>query len=77
MEDDTLYEGEVIFFNAPKGWGFIEWHKDGEKQTDMFVHFSDIQMEGFRQLKAGQKVTFYIGVNHNGDQKAVEVQITE
>lgn len=75
MEDQELYEGEVVWFNAPRGYGFIAWDKSGAKQEDMFVHFSDIQMEGFRQLKAGQKVTFYIGVNHDGKPKAVEVQV--
>lgn len=77
MEDDTLYEGEVIWFNAPRGFGFVKWEKDGVVQKDMFVHFSDIQMEGFRQLKAGQKITFYVGVNHDGAPKAVEVQVSE
>lgn len=77
MEDDTLYEGEVIWFNAPRGFGFVKWEKDGVAQKDMFAHFSDIQMDGFRQLKAGQKVTFYIGVNHNNEPKAIEIQVSD
>jgi CspA family cold shock protein len=45
--------GVVKWFNESKGYGFIE-HEDG---TDVFVHFSAIQDEGFKSLTEGQKVT--------------------
>ena len=47
--------GIVKFFNSSKGWGFVS---DDETHEDYFVHYSNIRMEGFKQLKEGQKVTF-------------------
>jgi cold shock protein len=47
--------GIVKWFNDAKGFGFIEPEEGGE---DVFAHFSAIQMEGFRTLKQGSKVTF-------------------
>lgn len=47
--------GTVKWFNSEKGFGFISNEKGGE---DVFVHFSAIQSNGFRNLDEGQKVTF-------------------
>jgi cold shock protein len=47
--------GTVKWFNDAKGFGFIEPEGGGD---DVFAHFSAIQMEGFRTLKQGSKVTF-------------------
>ena len=51
--------GTVKWFNDSKGYGFIE---RGEGQDDVFVHFSDIEVEGngYRTLNEGQKVTFTV-----------------
>jgi len=49
-----MVEGTVKWFNNSKGFGFIE--QDGGK--DVFVHHSSIQMEGFKSLEEGTKVTF-------------------
>lgn len=70
-----VFTGEVEWFGPQ--YGFIKWSRDGIEQKDMFVHFSDISMKGYRQLKAGQKVSFSIGKNHSGQPKAIEVQIIE
>ena len=51
------YIGTVKWFSAPKGYGFIG-REDGEE--DVFVHFSSIQMEGYKRLREGQKVEFSI-----------------
>jgi CspA family cold shock protein len=48
-------KGTVKFFNAAKGFGFIE---NDNGSGDVFVHFSSIQGSGFRSLDEGQKVTF-------------------
>lgn len=48
-------QGKVKWFNNAKGYGFII--EDGEDE-DLFVHFSSIQMEGYKTLKAGQSVMF-------------------
>lgn len=47
--------GTVKWFNDAKGFGFIEPEEGGE---DVFAHFSAIQMEGFRTLKQGARVSF-------------------
>ncbi|KJL05292.1 cold-shock protein, partial [Priestia aryabhattai] len=49
-----MEKGTVKWFNAEKGFGFIE----RENGDDVFVHFSAIQSEGFKSLDEGQAVTF-------------------
>lgn len=58
--------GTVKWFNASKGFGFIE--REGGK--DVFVHFSAIQSEGFKTLDEGQKVEFETVPGPKGDQAA-------
>ncbi|AKX51939.1 cold-shock protein [Thiopseudomonas alkaliphila] len=50
-----MIHGKVKWFNNTKGYGFIV--VDGGQQ-DIFAHHSAINMEGYRSLKAGQKITF-------------------
>ena len=56
--------GTVRWFNAAKGYGFIG--RDGGE--DVFVHFSSLQMEGFRKLEAGQLVEFNVEAGPKGEQ---------
>ena len=49
--------GTVKWFNDAKGFGFIEPEAGGE---DVFAHFSAIQMDGFRTLKQGGRVSFEV-----------------
>lgn len=55
--------GKVKWFNASKGYGFIE-RPQGE--SDVFVHFSAIQGEGFRSLEEGQNVEFSVAQTDKG-----------
>ncbi len=71
-----MYYGDVVWFNARRGFGFLSWEKNGEKQKDMFIHFSGITSdENYKTLNKGQRVSFSIGANHNGDPKAIYTQI--
>ena len=74
MSDNKIL-GDVVWFDPKRGFGFIEWEQEGEKQKDLFVHFSDVDCEGFKTLYKGQKVSFGLGVNKHGDPKAIEVEI--
>ncbi|HEH8131439.1 TPA: cold-shock protein [Staphylococcus aureus] len=64
-----MNNGTVKWFNAEKGFGFIEQGNGG----DVFVHFSGIASDGYKTLEEGQKVTFEITEGQRGDQ-AVNVQ---
>ncbi|WP_313235855.1 cold-shock protein [Sporosarcina ureae] len=57
-----MEQGTVKWFNAEKGFGFIE----REAGEDVFVHFSAIQGEGFKSLDEGQSVTFEIEQGQRG-----------
>jgi CspA family cold shock protein len=54
--------GTVKWFNGSKGYGFIE----REEGADVFVHFSAIQGEGFRNLEEGQSVEFNVEQGQKG-----------
>jgi len=56
--------GTVKFFNTEKGYGFIS-RPDGD---DVFVHFSNIEGDGFKNLVEGQTVEFEIGQGRKGDE---------
>ena len=59
-----MEQGTVKWFNAEKGFGFIE----RENGDDVFVHFSAIQGDGFKTLEEGQTVEFEITQGNRGPQ---------
>jgi CspA family cold shock protein len=64
-------QGKVKWFNAEKGFGFIE----REGGDDVFVHFSAIQQSGYKSLEEGQEVTFEIVEGARGPQAANVVKL--
>lgn len=67
------FVGTVKWFNPAKGYGFIG-RDNGE---DVFVHFSAIEMQGYRQLKEGQKVEFSVEKGPKGLQAANVTPVEE
>lgn len=65
-----MAEGTVKWFNAAKGYGFIS-REDGD---DLFVHFREIQEEGFKSLDEGQRVSFDVTQGQNGKMQASNVR---
>lgn len=61
-----MEQGTVKWFNAEKGFGFIQ-REDG---ADVFVHFSAIDGDGFKTLEEGQSVSFDIEESDRGPQAA-------
>ena len=66
-----MADGLVKWFSAEKGYGFITPDDGGR---DLFVHHSQIQMNGYRSLEQGQKVAFELQDGERGPQ-AVEVTL--
>ncbi|MGB2741614.1 MAG: cold shock domain-containing protein CspD [Cognaticolwellia sp.] len=62
-----MAHGTVKWFNNAKGFGFIRPEDGGE---DIFAHYSTIQMEGYRTLKAGQDVNYELNAGPKGDHAA-------
>ena len=58
--------GSVKWFDEKKGYGFIE----GQDGSDIFVHFSDIQEEGFRKLAEGESVQYELLDGQKGPRAA-------
>ncbi|MPY94333.1 MAG: hypothetical protein GEV08_15110 [Acidimicrobiia bacterium] len=61
---NSVATGIVKFFNAEKGYGFIS----REQGDDVFVHFSNIQMNGYRSLEQGQHVEFDVAPGRKGEE---------
>ncbi|EST10438.1 MULTISPECIES: cold-shock protein CspD [Sporolactobacillus] len=61
-----MQNGKVKWFNAEKGYGFIEV----EGGNDVFVHYSAIEGDGFKTLEEGQEVSFDIVEGNRGPQAA-------
>ncbi|WHH61383.1 cold-shock protein [Petroclostridium sp. X23] len=61
-----MQKGKVKWFNAEKGYGFIE----SESGNDVFVHFSAIEMDGYKTLEEGMEVQFEVIEGAKGPQAA-------
>ena len=69
-ERHVMAQGTVKWFNSEKGYGFIS-REDGD---DLFVHYSEIMMDGFKTLDEGQAVEFEITTGQNGKLQASSVR---
>ena len=66
-----MKQGKVKWFNAEKGFGFIEV----EGENDVFVHFSAINQDGYKSLEEGQSVEFEVVEGDRGPQAANVVKL--
>ena len=67
----NMKQGTVKWFNAEKGFGFIEV----EGENDVFVHFSAINQDGYKSLEEGQSVEFEVVEGDRGPQAANVVKL--
>lgn len=68
-----MAQGTVKWFNPQKGFGFIS-KEDGE---DIFVHYSEIQMDGYKTLHDGDVVEFDVAEGADGKEQATHVVLVE
>ena len=66
-----MQQGAVRWFNDKKGYGFIS----DEEGKDVFVHFSALNMDGFKELKDGERVEFEVVEGEKGPQAANVVRL--
>lgn len=59
-----MQNGTVLRFNKIKGYGFI---KPDEGDKEVFVHFSQVEMAGYKELKEGQRISFQLEQGERGD----------
>jgi CspA family cold shock protein len=65
-----MLDGTVKWFDAKKGYGFVV---SPEVEGDVFVHYTKIQMEGFKKLETGETVTFDVIMSPEGKPQADNV----
>lgn len=64
-----MLQGKVKWFNSQKGFGFIT----GDNGKDYFLHYSNIEMEGYKYLNEGDKIEFEVEPTDKGE-KAIKVK---
>ena len=69
---DVRVSGVVVWFNPTKGFGFIKPDSGGK---DLFAHYSNIVMEGYKELKADQRVTFEVSEILGKGYHAINIQL--
>ncbi len=74
LEETTMATGTVKWFNAAKGFGFIE-PEDGSK--DAFVHISAVERAGLSSLSEGQKVSYELQPGQKGKSSAENLSVIE
>lgn len=59
-----MSKGKVKYFNDSKGWGFLS---SEENDSDIYVHYTQINMEGYKTLKEGQEVSYELTTTEKGN----------
>lgn len=67
-----MQQGTVKWFNAKKGYGFLS----DTEGNEIFVHYSALQMDGFKELKDGEAVEFNVVEGEKGPQAADVVRLS-
>ncbi len=67
-----MQQGTVKWFNAKKGYGFLS----DTEGNEIFVHYSALQMDGFKELKDGESVEFEVVEGEKGPQAANVVRLS-
>lgn len=70
-----MLAGKVKWFNTKLGFGFLHSDTEENEENEVFVHFSNINMNGYRRLKAGQSVIYDIDQGEQG-LRAINVTVT-
>jgi CspA family cold shock protein len=70
--DKQVFYGTVIWFNNSRGYGFLQ--QEGG-QPDLFLHYSDLTIDGFKSVQKDDKVSYEIGFNNAGREKAINVTV--
>jgi len=73
LKENTMSSGTVKWFNATKGFGFIQ-PDDGTK--DVFVHISAVERAGLRSLNEGQKLSYAIESGREGKTSAIDLKVS-
>ena len=68
-----MYNGTVKWFNPEKGFGFIS---NDDSSGDVFVHFSAIQIDGYKTLAEGQKVVFDVEADPKNSDKLRAINVS-
>lgn len=72
-----MVEGTVKWFDNRKGYGFVLAPEDETDTRDVFVHYTKIQMDGFKKLETGDTVTYDRFLDDNDRPQADNVVVTE
>lgn len=72
---ERVYTGTVTSFD--KGWGFIDYYDNNGRKKSIFVHWTNIDMDGYKNLNPGQRVDFTIGKGKNGKDHAENVTVVD
>lgn len=70
-------QGKVKWFNSAKGYGFIGPRNGENGGKDIFVHYSGIEMDGYKELKENDEVEFEIEAGAKGKRQATHVRRVE